>query len=91
MSTRFWRRPRKFTVGLAAVVSAVVLGLALVAPPTALADDRMQFTGTTLSGMDGSATSGSSEERSIVIVASYSASSSGAIARKSSGRPSRVR
>lgn len=50
MSTRFWRRPRMLTFGLAAVMSVIVLGLALVAPPAALADDRMQFTGTTLSG-----------------------------------------
>lgn len=36
------------TLGVAAV--AAVLALALVSPPAAVADDRLQFTGTTLSG-----------------------------------------
>ncbi|BBX02448.1 hypothetical protein BST36_10065 [Mycolicibacterium moriokaense] len=46
MAVRFARISR--TLGVAAV--AAVLALALVSPPTAVADDRMQFTGTTLSG-----------------------------------------
>ncbi len=46
MAVRFARISR--TLGVAAV--AAVLALALVSPPAAVADDRLQFTGTTLSG-----------------------------------------
>ena len=46
MTLRFLRIFRPLT--LAAV--AVALTMALVSPPTAVADDRLQFTGTTLSG-----------------------------------------
>jgi len=46
MAVRFVRMSR--TLGLAAV--SAVLALALVSPPAAVADDRLQFTGTTLSG-----------------------------------------
>ncbi|MCV7298688.1 protein disulfide oxidoreductase [Mycobacterium barrassiae] len=46
MTVRFAHISR--TLGVAAV--AAVLALALVSPPAAVADDRLQFTGTTLSG-----------------------------------------
>jgi thiol-disulfide isomerase/thioredoxin len=46
MAVRFVRMSR--SLGLAAV--SAVLALALVSPPAAVADDRLQFTGTTLSG-----------------------------------------
>ncbi len=46
MAVRFLRMSR--TLALAAV--SAVLALALVSPPNAVADDRLQFTGTTLSG-----------------------------------------
>jgi thiol-disulfide isomerase/thioredoxin len=46
MAVRFARISR--TLWVAAVAAA--LGLALVSPPAAVADDRLQFTGTTLSG-----------------------------------------
>ena len=46
MAVRFVRMGR--SLGLAAV--SAVLALALVSPPAAVADDRLQFTGTTLSG-----------------------------------------
>ena len=46
MAVRLVRMSR--SLGLAAV--AAVLALALVSPPAAVADDRLQFTGTTLSG-----------------------------------------
>ena len=46
MAVRLVRMSR--SLGLAAV--AAVLELALVSPPAAVADDRLQFTGTTLSG-----------------------------------------
>ncbi len=46
MSTRFLRLTRS----LALAVLAAVLGLALTSPPAAVADDRLQFTATTLSG-----------------------------------------
>ncbi|AIU08681.1 Soluble secreted antigen MPT53 [Mycolicibacterium smegmatis] len=45
---------------LSAVVATVVLATALVLAPSAVADDRLQFTGTTLSGasFDGSSLAG---------------------------------
>ncbi len=46
MAVRFVRMGR--SLGLVAV--SAVLALALVSPPAAVADDRLQFTGTTLSG-----------------------------------------
>src|SRR5215203_7527634 len=46
MGARFSRTIRSFIGGLA----AAALALALVSPPSAVADDRLQFTGTTLSG-----------------------------------------
>ena len=46
MAVRFLRMSR--TLALAAM--STVLALALVSPPAAVADDRLQFTGTTLSG-----------------------------------------
>jgi thiol-disulfide isomerase/thioredoxin len=46
MGIRFSRAMRSIVLAL---VSAVVV-LALVSPPAAVADDRLQFTGTTLSG-----------------------------------------
>jgi thiol-disulfide isomerase/thioredoxin len=46
MSTRFSRLTRPLV--LSAVAVALVFGL--VSPPAAVADDRLQFTGTTLSG-----------------------------------------
>ena len=46
MSTRFSRLTRSLV--FAAVSAALAFGL--VSPPAAVADDRLQFTGTTLSG-----------------------------------------
>jgi len=46
MSTRFSRLIRSLVVGAA----AVALAFGLVTAPTAVADDRLNFTGTTLSG-----------------------------------------
>ena len=46
MIRHFLRLSRSLTVGLV----AAVLMLALTSPPAALADDRLDFTGTTLSG-----------------------------------------
>ena len=46
MGTRFSRFTRSFVLG--AAVAALTFGL--VSPPVAAADDRLQFTGTTLSG-----------------------------------------
>lgn len=46
MSTRFARLTRSLVLGAA----AVALAFGLVSPPAAVADDRLQFTGTTLSG-----------------------------------------
>jgi thiol-disulfide isomerase/thioredoxin len=46
MAVRFVRMSR--SLGLAAV--SAVLALALVSPPAAVADDRLQFSGTTLAG-----------------------------------------
>jgi peroxiredoxin len=52
MSIRISRTTRSVLLGMAAAAVA----LALVTPPSAVADDRLQFTGTTLSGapFDGS-------------------------------------
>src|SRR5258705_13510670 len=46
MGIRFWRTIRSLVLGM----MAAALALALVSPPSAVADDRLQFTGTTLSG-----------------------------------------
>jgi thiol-disulfide isomerase/thioredoxin len=46
MSIRFWRTIRSLIGGM----MAAALALALVSPPSAVADDRLQFTATTLSG-----------------------------------------
>jgi thiol-disulfide isomerase/thioredoxin len=46
MGTRFWRTIRSLVLSML----AATLALALVSPPSAVADDRLQFTGTTLSG-----------------------------------------
>jgi thiol-disulfide isomerase/thioredoxin len=46
MSTRFSRLARSLVLG----ALAVALAFGLVCPPAALADDRLNFTGTTLSG-----------------------------------------
>jgi hypothetical protein len=48
MSTRFSRLTRSLV--LSAVAAALAFGL--FSPPAAVADDRLQFTGTTLSGAD---------------------------------------
>jgi thiol-disulfide isomerase/thioredoxin len=47
---RFPRLPTSSTLGLAGILFSVAIGFALVAAPSATADERMQFTGTTLSG-----------------------------------------
>lgn len=44
------RMRRPYIPGLVALLSAVAVVFALVAAPSAAADDRLQFTGTTLSG-----------------------------------------
>ena len=46
MRLRFSRVGRSFAL----VIAAATVAGALVSPPTAVADDRLQFTGTTLSG-----------------------------------------
>jgi thiol-disulfide isomerase/thioredoxin len=46
MNTRLVRSTRSLALGL----FVMFVGLALVSPPAAVADDRMQFTGTTLAG-----------------------------------------
>src|SRR3954452_15715261 len=46
MSTRFSRLTRSLVFG--SVAAALTFGL--ISPPAAIADDRLQFTGTTLSG-----------------------------------------
>ncbi|HEX9499444.1 MAG TPA: protein disulfide oxidoreductase, partial [Mycobacterium sp.] len=46
MSTRFSRLTRSLVLG--AVAAALAFGL--VSPPAAVADDRLQFSGTTLAG-----------------------------------------
>ena len=46
MRLRFSRVGRSFAL----VIAAAAVASALVSPPTAVADDRLQFTGTTLSG-----------------------------------------
>ena len=50
MRMRFSQPARSFTIGLAGVVSALAVTLTLATAPAAVADDRLQFTGTTLSG-----------------------------------------
>src|SRR5690349_23138240 len=44
------RRLLRLTRSLAVAVAAATMALALTSAPAALADDRLQFTGTTLSG-----------------------------------------
>jgi thiol-disulfide isomerase/thioredoxin len=44
------RGPLRLSRSLALAVAAAAMAFALVSPPAALADDRMNFTGTTLSG-----------------------------------------
>ncbi|MCV7290361.1 protein disulfide oxidoreductase [Mycolicibacterium wolinskyi] len=60
MSMRFPRLRKPFTIGLTGVLSATAVALALMAAPAAVADDRLQFTGTTLSGapFDGASLAG---------------------------------
>ncbi len=43
-------RFRRLTTSLALGMASAVMALGLIGPPNALADDRLQFTGTTLSG-----------------------------------------
>jgi len=43
-------RFRRLTMSLALGMASAVMVLGLIGPPNALADDRLQFTGTTLSG-----------------------------------------
>ncbi|MGW4099437.1 MULTISPECIES: protein disulfide oxidoreductase [unclassified Mycobacterium] len=50
MRMRLARLHLAFTPGLLGLLSAVAMVFALVAAPAAAADDRLQFTGTTLSG-----------------------------------------
>ncbi|MGV0812957.1 protein disulfide oxidoreductase [Mycolicibacterium boenickei] len=50
MRMRFLQLPLSFMSGLAGVLASVAMVLALVTAPSAAADDRLQFTGTTLSG-----------------------------------------
>ncbi|MGV0746310.1 protein disulfide oxidoreductase [Mycolicibacterium sp. XJ870] len=60
MRIRIRRKPKSLTFGLAGVVATAAVALTLVAAPTAVADDRLQFTGTTLSGasFDGASLAG---------------------------------
>ena len=50
MRMRLSRLHTSFAAGLTGVLSALAMVFALVAAPGAAADDRLQFTGTTLSG-----------------------------------------
>lgn len=50
MRIRFWRVRKKLDLALVAVVAVLTLASALVVAPSARADDRLQFSGTTLSG-----------------------------------------
>lgn len=50
MRMRIPRLRTTFTLGVAGALSAAAVTMALIAPPAARADDRLQFTGTTLSG-----------------------------------------
>jgi thiol-disulfide isomerase/thioredoxin len=56
LRSRTHARSARFSLAIAIVVAAVMLG----SPPTARADDRLQFTGTTLSGgaFDGASLAG---------------------------------